>query len=172
MVPHSAPPVPAAASSAVLLGASDWITITQEDVRAFGVLTRSSERLHDDPDWAAAHSPFGTTIAHGFQLLALLTAFLADVRPWASTDPDPAGAGGDPGTGTGGRVSVNYGFDRVRFITPVRVGARVRGVFEDLGSQPAGPGRTLSRLGCRIEIEGEARPAVIADWLGLSIDTV
>jgi acyl dehydratase len=146
-----------------LIGASDWITITQEDVRAFCVLTRSSERLHDDPQWAAAHSPFGTTIAHGFQLLALLTAFLADVRPWASTDADSGGGGG------GGRVSVNYGFDKVRFIAPVPVGARVRGVFEDLGTKPAGPGRLLSRLGCRIEIGGQERPAVLAEWLGLQI---
>lgn len=142
------------------IGTSGWIAITQEDVRAFGVLTRSSERLHDDPVWAAAHSPYGTTVAHGFQLLSLLTAFLAEVRPWASQDA---------ADGQGVRVSVNYGFDRVRFIAPVPVGARVRGVFADLGTEPAGPGRTLARLRCTIEIEGQDRPAVIADWLGLQI---
>lgn len=147
-------------ASLPLIGTSDWITITQDDTRAFGVLTRSSERLHDDPDWAAAHSPFGTTIAHGFQLLSLLTAFLADVRPWASQDPVP---------GQSGRVGVNYGFDRVRFIAPVPVGSRVRGVFHDGGSEPAGPGRMRSRMFCTIEIEGEARPAVTAEWLGLEI---
>jgi acyl dehydratase len=144
------------------MGVSEWITITQEDVCAFGVLTRSSERLHDDPVWAAANSPYGTTIAHGFQTLALLTAFLADVRPWRSQD----GAGGQGG---GATVSVNYGFDKVRFIAPVPVGARVRGRFTSLGSSEAGPGRRLSRMGCVVEIEGQDRPALVAEWLGLVI---
>lgn len=150
-----------ASPALTLIGTSDWITITQEDTRAFGVLTRSSERLHDDPDWAAAHSPFGTTIAHGFQLLSLLTAFLADVRPWASQDPVPGQSSG--------RVGVNYGFDKVRFMAPVPVGSRVRGVFHDGGSEVAGPGRVLSRLICTIEIEGGDKPAVMAEWLGLEI---
>jgi acyl dehydratase len=148
-------------SRGALMGVSEWITVTQEDVRAFGVLTRSSERLHDDPVWAAANSPYGTTIAHGFQTLALLTAFLADVQPWRSRD------GAEPGVGA--TVNVNYGFDKVRFIAPVPVGARVRGCFTDLGSSEAGPGRRLSRMGCVVEIEGQDRPALVAEWLGLEI---
>lgn len=143
-------------------GVSDWIEITQEDVVAFGRLTRSSERLHDDPEWAARNSPYGGTIAHGFQTLSLLTAFLADVQPWRSRD------GAD---GQGGSVSVNYGFEKVRFLAPVPVGARVRGRFEPLGSEPAGPGRTLTRIACSVEIDGHDRPALVAEWLGLRIET-
>ena len=143
------------------LGVSDWITITQDDVRAFGALTRSSERIHDDPDWAAANTPFGGTIAHGFQLMSLLTAFLSDVRPWRSTDASD---------GKGARISVNYGFDKVRFIAPVRVGARVRGRFDLVETQKAGPGRTRTKMHCVIEIEGEDRPAVTAEWIGMIIE--
>lgn len=143
------------------LGVSDWITITQDDVRAFGVLTRSSERIHDDPDWAAANTPFGGTIAHGFQMLSLLTAFLADVRPWRSVDAHD---------GAGARISVNYGFDKVRFIAPVRVGARVRGRFALISSEETAPGRTLTKMACTVEIEGEDKPALIAEWLGLVIE--
>jgi acyl dehydratase len=143
------------------LGVSEWITITQDDVAAFGVITRSSERIHDDPDWAAANTPFGGTIAHGFQLLSLLTGFLADVQNWRSQDA----ADGKPA-----RFSVNYGFDKVRFIAPVRVGARVRGRFALLSRESAGPGRILSRMMCTVEIEGEDKPAVVAEWLGLSME--
>lgn len=143
------------------LGVSNWITITQDDVRAFGVITRSSERIHDDPAWAEAHTPFGGTIAHGFQLLSLLTAFLADVQDWRSRDAQD---------GQAARFSVNYGFDKVRFIAPVKVGARVRGRFALLERENAGPGRLLSRMMCTVEIEGEDKPALIAEWLGMSIE--
>jgi acyl dehydratase len=143
------------------LGVSEWITITQDDVCAFGVVTRSSERIHDDPEWATANTPFGGAIAHGFQLLSLLTAFLADVQNWRSQDA----ADGKPA-----RFSVNYGFDKVRFIAPVPVGARVRGRFALLSREAAGPGRVLSRMICTVEVEGQDKPAVVAEWLGLSIE--
>jgi acyl dehydratase len=143
------------------LGVSDWIEITQDDVRAFGMITRSSERIHDDPEWAAANTPFGGTIAHGFQTLSLLTAFLSDVRPWRSQDAKD---------GKGAKISVNYGFDKVRYIAPVKVGARVRGRFALIGIENAGPGRTLSRMSCTVEIEGEDKPALVAEWLGLVIE--
>lgn len=143
------------------LGVSDWVAITQDDVRAFGVLTRSSERIHDDPEWAAANTPFGGSIAHGFQILSLLTAFLADVRPWRSADAKD---------GRGAKISVNYGFDRVRFVSPVRVGARVRGRFALISSEQIAPGRALTKMACTVEIEGEDKPAVVAEWLGLVIE--
>jgi acyl dehydratase len=143
------------------MGVSDWVEITQDDVRAFGVLTRSSERIHDDPEWAAANSPYGTTVAHGFQTLSLLTAFLADVKPWRSQDQ---------GAGKGAKVSVNYGFDKVRFLAPVPVGSRVRGRFVLKRVESAGPGRTLSCMDCTVEIEGSDKPALVTEWLGLVID--
>jgi acyl dehydratase len=143
------------------LGMSDWITITQDEVASFGVLTRSSERIHDDPAWAAANTPFGGTIAHGFQVLSLLTGFLADVQNWRSQDAKE---------GAGAVFSVNYGFDKVRFLAPVKVGARVRGRFALIGQESAGPGRTLSRMMATVEIEGEERPALVAEWLGMRIE--
>lgn len=148
-------------TAARIMGVSDWVLVTQEDVRAFGVLTRSSERIHDDPEWAAANSPYGTAVAHGFQTLSLLTAFLADVKPWRSQD-----ASG----GKGAKVSVNYGFDKVRFLAPVPVGSRVRGRFALKRVEPAGPGRTLSCMECVVEIEGQDKPALVAEWLGLVIE--
>ena len=144
-----------------LLGVSDWVEITQDDVRDFGRLTRSSDPFHDDPAWAAAHSPYGGTVAHGFQILSLLTGFLADVRPWASRTSDD------------GRsiVNVNYGFEKIRFVAPTPVGARVRGRFVHIASEPKAGGQTLNRMACTVEIEGEDRPALIAEWLGLTIET-
>lgn len=143
------------------LGVSNWVTITQEDVRAFGVLTRSSERIHDDPEWAARNTPFGGTIVHGFQLLSLLTAFLSDVWPWRSVD------GAD---GARGSFSVNYGFNKVRFLKPVLVGSRVRCRFQLMEMTKESDGRTLSKIACTVEVEGAEKPVVIAEWLGMTME--
>ena len=119
-------------------------------IDAFAEVTRDRQFIHVDPERAAA-KPFGGTVAHGFLTLSLLSAMAYDALP--------ARKG----------FGVNYGFDRVRFVAPVRAGARVRGRFALIGRSPRGANETLTRLAVSIEIEGEAKPALVAEWLTLSI---
>lgn len=143
------------------LGSSQWRTITQEQINLFADATDDHQWIHVDPVRAAA-GPFGAPIAHGFLSLSLLAAFSPEI---IAID--------------GVQMSVNYGLDRVRFLTPVRVDSRVRSnaelldaVATDVGGAPAHEG-VARRKGVRItvrhtvEIEGEAKPALVADSLAL-----
>lgn len=134
------------------LGPSAWISIDQAMIDTFAALTNDRQFIHIDPD-AASRTPFGATVAHGFLTLSLLSQMAYALLPAV------------PGRAMG----VNYGFDRIRFITPVRSGARVRGTFRvsDMTARP--PDGVMLRLAASIEIEGEARPALTADWLALSL---
>jgi acyl dehydratase len=134
------------------VGISGWITIDQERIDAFAETTEDRQFIHLDPD-AAAQTPFGGTIAHGFLTLSLLSRMAAD----AMLAPD------------GVRMMVNYGLDRVRFLAPVRSGKRVRGRFT-LGSvEEKAPGQWLTRHNVSVEIEGDDKPALSAVWLTLII---
>lgn len=134
------------------VGISGWITIDQERIDAFAETTEDRQFIHLDPD-AAAQTPFGGTIAHGFLTLSLLSRMAAD----AMLAPD------------GVRMMVNYGLDRVRFLAPVRSGKRVRGRFT-LGSvEEKAPGQWLMRHSVSAEIEGDDKPALSAVWLTLII---
>lgn len=133
------------------LGCSDWLTIDQPLIDRFADLTRDWQDIHVDPVRAAA-SPLGGTVAHGFLTLSLASHFLAQAVP---------------ALGEGVREGLNYGFDRLRFVAPVKAGARVRGRFRLTGIEPRGPGWRLLRLGLTVEIAQGARPAVVADWLVL-----
>ena len=134
------------------LGASPWVTITQDDLDRFADVTRDHDPMHVDPVWAAQTGPFGTTVAFGFLTLSLITHFSHQVQGW------PAGG-----------YALNYGFDRVRFVTPVPVGARVRGHFTLMSSEPR-QDATLTRTAVTVEVEGHDKPAVVAEWLGLFCD--
>jgi acyl dehydratase len=131
-------------------GFSGWILVDQAMIDAFAEATGDRQFIHIDPA-AAAQTPFGGTIAHGLLTLSLLPAMAAEVleRP-AET-----------------QMSVNYGFDRVRFVAPVRSGARIRGHFALNAYDEQKPGRFQARLAVTVEIEGEEKPALAADWLTL-----
>jgi acyl dehydratase len=128
---------------------SDWLLVDQQMIDAFADTTRDWMFLHVDPV-AAAETEFGGTIAHGFLLLSLLA-------PLRSETPRPA----FPGLRTG----LNYGFERVRFVNPVRAGRRIRARFEIQSIEERGPGRFVEEMDTTVEIEGEDKPAVVARWL-------
>ncbi len=132
------------------VGVSDWISIDQTRIDEFADATEDHQFIHVDPD-AAAHMPFGGTIAHGFLSLSLLSRMAAD----ATLLPQ------------GLKMAVNYGFDRVRFLAPVRSGKRIRGRFMLDSVDEKAPGQWLIRHRVTVEIEGEEKPALTAEWLGL-----
>ena len=134
------------------LGPSDWITVDQAMIDAFATLTNDRQFIHIDPD-AARATPFGSTVAHGFLTLSLLSQMTYALLPIVR----------------GRKLGVNYGFDRIRFIAPVRCGARLRGKFRIIAAEPRPPDGVMLRLAVTMEIEGEIKPALTADWLTLSL---
>ena len=132
------------------IGLSDWIEVTQERIAAFADATDDHQFIHVDQA-LAAQTPFGGTIAHGFLSLSLLSRMSAD----AMLIPD------------GVKMGVNYGLDRVRFLAPVKSGKRVRGRFVLDSVDEKAPGQILLRHTVTVEIEGEEKPALTAQWLGL-----
>jgi len=137
-----------------VLGVSDWLLIEQEHVTKFGEVTFDLEPLHTDPDWCKENSPYGVPIAYGFQTMGLLTKLFN-----SATNDLFMGSYETP------NFPLNYGFDRLRLISPVRVGARIRGVFKLKSVVEKRPGEMLMCVDALVELEGEDRPAVIADWL-------
>jgi acyl dehydratase len=129
---------------------SDWVEVTQAMIDRFAEATGDHQFIHVDPERAAA-TPFGGTIAHGFLTLSLMP-LLASKVPDA---PRLAGA----------RMGVNYGGDRVRFLTPVRSGSRVRGRFKLLSFEEKKPGQFQQSTEFTVEIEGSPKPALIAEWI-------
>jgi acyl dehydratase len=129
-------------------GTSSWIAVTQPMIDAFAETTRDTYFLHVDPVRAAA-TPFGTTIAHGMLTLSLLPALGYEVCPFVA----------------GARFPLNYGFHRVRFVSPVRVGSRVRGRFVLREAAQVSATQRQLRYDATVEIEGSDKPALVADWL-------
>ena len=134
------------------VGVSSWIAIDQGRIGAFADATEDRQFIHVDPA-AAAHTPFGGTIAHGFLSLSLLSRMGAE----AMLVPE------------GTTMAINYGLDRVRFLAPVRSGKRVRGRFTLDSVEEKGPGQILMRHSVTVEIEGEEKPALSAVWLALAM---
>jgi acyl dehydratase len=132
------------------VGVSDWILIDQARIDAFAGITEDPQFIHVDPI-AAAKTPFGGTIAHGFLTLSLLSRMAAN----AMLRPE------------GVKMGVNYGFERVRFMAPVRSGKRVRGRFTLVRFEEKKPGQWQFVHNVTVEIEGEEKPALVADWIGL-----
>ena len=132
------------------IGVSEWILVVQQRIDAFADTTEDRQFIHVDPT-AAAQTPFGGTIAHGFLSLSLLSRMAADVMQV----PDNM------------LMAVNYGLDRVRFIAPVRSGSRVRGRFVLDAVEDKSPGQLLLRHTVTVEIEHQDKPALTAQWLGL-----
>jgi acyl dehydratase len=132
------------------VGVSDWILIDQARIDAFAEITEDPQFIHIDPE-AAARTPFGGTVAHGFLTLSLLSRMAAD----SMLRPD------------GVKMGVNYGFEKVRFMAPVRSGKRVRGRFTLVRFEEKRPGQWQFVHNVTVEIEGEEKPALVADWIGL-----
>jgi acyl dehydratase len=132
------------------IGVSDWIEVGQERIDQFADATDDHQFIHIDQA-LAARTPFGGTIAHGFLSLSLLSRMAADVM----LIPDTT------------KMAVNYGLDRVRFLAPVKSGKRVRGHFTLEGAEEKAPGQLLVKHQVTVEIEGEEKPALTAQWLGL-----
>lgn len=133
------------------MGVSRWFDIDQARIDAFADVTEDHQFIHVDPERAAA-TPFGGTVAHGFLSLSMLAAMAFDAQPKIA----------------GRAMAVNYGFDKVRMLTPVRSGSRIRGRFVLKEIVDRGPKEFLSKSEVTVEIEGSAKPALIAEWLGIS----
>ncbi|MDO9091865.1 MAG: MaoC family dehydratase [Rubrivivax sp.] len=126
------------------IGHSDWVSIDQARIDLFAQATGDHQWIHVDPVRAAA-GPFGAPIAHGFLTLSLLPMLFAD--GFAIDDV---------------RMGVNYGLNRVRFVSPVPVGSRLRGRFKLLAFEPLEGGAQLT-VEATIELEGSAKPACVAE---------
>jgi acyl dehydratase len=130
------------------IGVSGWITVDQPMIDAFATTTGDRYFLHVDPLRAAA-TPFGSTIAHGLLTLSLLPQMSYQVCPYLD----------------GARFPLNYGFNRLRFVAPVPVGARLRGHFVLRQAEVVSPEQRQLLYDVRVEIEGQQRPALVAEWL-------
>jgi len=134
------------------IGVSSWFDVTQDRIDAFAEATEDRQFIHVDPE-AAAATPFGGTIGHGFLTLSLLSRLASEVM---LIPPET-------------RMVVNYGMDRLRFLAPVRSGKRIRARFKLDSIDEKAAGQLLMRHQVTVEIEDEERPALVAEWLGLII---
>ena len=133
------------------LGVSEWITVDQARIQAFADCTGDHQWIHVDVERAKRESPFGTTIAHGYLTLSLLPEMQYSIGVMPS----------------GVQAGLNYGADKVRFINPVKSGARIRDHVTLVAAEAKGPGRTLMTTRHTVEIEGEEKPALVADTLAM-----
>ena len=132
------------------IGVSGWLTIDQKRIDEFADATDDHQFIHIDPE-AAAQTSLGGTIGHGFLSLSMLSRMAAD----AMLVPDNI------------KMALNYGLNRVRFIAPVKSGKRIRGRFRLDSVEEKAPGQLLLCHTVTVEIEGEEKPALTAEWLGL-----
>lgn len=133
------------------IGLSKWFEISQADINAFADLTHDHQFIHVDPE-KAKHTPFGGTIAHGFFTVSMLSAFAIDALPAIEKRT----------------MGVNYGFDRLRMMSPVRSGAKVRGRFVLKALESRSPQQHQLTYSVTVEIEGGDKPAMVADWVTLA----
>jgi acyl dehydratase len=135
------------------IGTSDWVTIGQERINEFARCTGDHQWIHVDVERARKESPLGAPIAHGYLTLSLLSRMCMDI----GVVPSDAVA------------AFNYGLDKVRFLTPVKAGSRVRAVARVAEVKDQGMGRKLVKLINSVEIEGEPKPAMVAETLTLLV---
>jgi acyl dehydratase len=135
------------------LGVSDWVAVEQERIEQFAACTGDRQWIHVDVERARRESPFGGPVAHGYLSLALVAPLAMEL----GVVPPDAAAG------------LNYGLDKVRFLAPVKAGARVRNRVNVLSADAQNEDRMLLKLQCTLEIEGEAKPALVAEMLCMLI---
>lgn len=131
------------------IGLSDWVLVDQERINRFAEATGDFQFIHVDPELARG-TPFGSTIAHGFLTLSLLP-----MLSQAADLPAPVEM----------KMGVNYGGNRTRFLAPVKVGKRLRGRFRQIAYEAKGPGQFQHTIEYVVEIEGEDKPALMAEWV-------
>lgn len=129
-------------------GPGAWLTIDQPMIQAYADLSGDRQWIHVDVDRARAEGPFGETVAHGLLILSLIPAMVADA-PWLQA-----------------RAGVNYGSDRLRFVSPVRAGDRIRAHCSLTAIEPHGVGGRVT-TSVSIEIDGQAKPACVVDMIGI-----
>ena len=135
------------------IGQSGWISVDQSRIDQFADVTEDHQFIHLDPERAARETPFGGTIAHGFLSLSLLSRMAMEIAF----------------TIDGMTMGINYGFDKVRFLQPVKSGSRVRGRFVLEEATERQSGQWMLRFGVTVEIEGSDKPALIAQWLTMQV---
>lgn len=135
------------------LGTSDWVPVGQERIDQFAECTGDRQWIHVDVERARRESPFGGAVAHGYLSLSLVAPM---VMALGVVPPDAA-------------AGLNYGLDKVRFVAPVKAGARVRTRASLKSVEPQDSGRMLLKLQCTLEIEGEGKPALVAEMLCMLI---
>jgi len=148
------PPISLAAYQALVgheIGVSSWHVIDQSRIDLFANVIDDHQFIHVDPERAKKETAFGGTVAHGFLTMSLMSIMSYEVMPVIE----------------GTTMGVNYGFDKLRFISPVRAGRRVRGRFTLAEARLRKDKELQSRTNVTVEIEGEDRPALVADWIGL-----
>ena len=129
---------------------SELIHVEQDRIDLFADATGDHQYIHVDPE-RASETPFGTTIAHGFLSLSLLASMSGGLKLENTV------------------MGINYGLDKVRFLNPVKVGAKIRGRFTLVSAEEKKPLHFLLKHNVVVEIEGEEKPALIADWLGMTV---
>ena len=133
------------------IGVSSWHLLDQGRIDTYADVIEDHQFIHVDPERARKETAFGTTIAHGFLTMSLMSIMSYEVMPVLE----------------GTAMGVNYGFDKLRFISPVKAGKRVRGRFVLAEAKLRKPNELQSRTNVTVEIEGEDKPALVAEWLGL-----
>ncbi|MDR6103324.1 acyl dehydratase [Agrobacterium larrymoorei] len=134
------------------VGVSDWITVDQAMIDAFARATLDDQFIHTEPERAKAESPFGGTIAHGFLTLSLLSAMNYSALPNIREQT----------------MGINYGFEKITFVSPVKSGARVRGRFTLAEARFRGGAMLMMTYDVAVEIENEKKPALTARWITIS----
>lgn len=135
------------------VGISNWITVDQPMIDQFAATTHDQQWIHVDQVRARSESPFGGTVAHGFLTLSLASRFAYDCFPMLP----------------GQTMGINYGFNRLRFMSPVRAGRRLRGRFTLTAVTQRSATELMRATDLTIEIEAQDKPALVAEWLSLAI---
>lgn len=135
------------------VGLTEWIEINQDQINKFADATGDFQYIHVDED-RAAETPFGSTIAHGFLTLSLLSK-LSSMNGGIKLENSVMG--------------INYGLDKVRFINPVKVDSKIRARFRLISAEEKKPKHYLLKHNVTVEIEGAEKPALIAEWLGMTV---
>ncbi|HET7885550.1 MAG TPA: MaoC family dehydratase [Bradyrhizobium sp.] len=148
------PPVTLEAYRAMVgqeIGVSSWHLVDQNRINLYADVIEDHQFIHVDPERAKRETAFGTTVAHGFLTMSLLSIMSYEVMPVIA----------------GTTMGVNYGFDKLRFVSPVRAGSRVRGRFRLVEAKLRKPKELQSHTNVTVEVEGGEKPALVADWIGL-----